>query len=120
MRLRPIGLMLAGVTLVAACGSAADSAVEREADRIMASGHWAIVEAVALHDWLDGPSLNVELSPEATDQNARDVWCEVILQTTEDREWGIDVYATRKRKTAWWSKPRDCADPEAIPKAKTY
>lgn len=53
----------------------------------------------------------VELVGTATDQDARDVWCDLIGQTAID--WNLDVSVQNGR--TWWPAPKRCSDPADIP-----
>jgi hypothetical protein len=49
--------------------------------------------------------------PRATDQGARDVWCEVIGQAAIDDRVDISV----ANDESYWLAPRRCSDPSDVP-----
>lgn len=53
----------------------------------------------------------VDLVGSATDEDARDVWRDVIRQTAID--WHLQVSVQNGRK--WWRPPARCSDPLDIP-----
>jgi hypothetical protein len=55
----------------------------------------------------------VRLVGSATDQDARDVWCEVIGQTAID--WHLKVSVETRMRA--WPAPAHCSDPSDIPAA---
>lgn len=58
-----------------------------------------------------GKTVVVHLVGTATDEDARDVWCEVIGQTAID--WDLNVSVENGRK--WWTSPARCSDPTDVP-----
>lgn len=71
-----------------------------------------VVDVEADVDSLDGDSLFIDVVAGATDQQARDAWCSVVLPTGIDPGivllGPVDVLGT-------WAAPADCEDPSSIP-----
>lgn len=66
--------------------------------------------------WLSEDTMNtvfVDLVGSASDQDARDVWCDVIGQAAID--WHVSVAV--QTDTKWWDAPARCSDPLDVPPA---
>jgi hypothetical protein len=78
----------------------------------MASGH-AVVSEVTV----DGEGrTRIRLAPGATDRDARDIWCDLVVPVR-----GYDASSTvvvdERDRRRHWPAPRDCSDPMDVPKA---
>lgn len=81
--------------------------------RLLEAEHPAVARVYYQSDWLDGTTLFVELTTDATDIDAREVWCDLINPTTIPDDIGVVVGPTDAMTE--WDAPDDCADLHDVP-----
>lgn len=106
----------AAVLLVVGCSS--DTGARAGVDRVLEMGHPLVQSAYVRGDFLDGDAAYVYVADDATDADARTVWCAVMVPSglVEGR---LRAYlATTDQKHRWYMP--DCDDPGDVPKRERY
>jgi hypothetical protein len=86
--------------------------VDTPASRVRAAALPVVADVTIDRDWFDGDTLFITLVPSATDEQARAIWCELVLPTGVDPSFvtvGLD------EPVGDWDAPADCSHQSDVP-----
>lgn len=112
-------LLLLTSTAVVFAGCSSDTGARSGIDRVKALGHPLVQGTLVRGDWLDGDAALVYVANDATDADARTVWCDVMIPSGLS-EGKLRVHLATADQRHLWPMPRHCDDPDDIPKRSRY
>ncbi|MFN8622376.1 MAG: hypothetical protein U0869_16710 [Chloroflexota bacterium] len=112
--IRTLGLIVAAAAIVTVTAGCEASPLLQAQRRVEGFHHPAIDHVDARHG-MYGDVMDVRLVPTASDQDARDVWCDVLAVAARKPDIQLGVSSTDDTGTRRWDRPRHCDDPEDVP-----